>query len=193
MASPWIAALVALFLWWFSTGAILVVVNRACRTGGRAYLSTTLWAIPFLLAGTLGLLWSLEADTVVGAYAGFLSALAIWGWFELAFLTGIIAGPNSSPCPKNAHPLERFVRAWGTIAYSEMALIATLILIVAVSHGATNTVAMWTYVILFFARVSAKLNLYLGVPNINNRVHPGAHAPSCEPLPDRTDELVLPP
>ena len=31
MSSPWVAALVALFVWWFSTGAILLVVRHADR------------------------------------------------------------------------------------------------------------------------------------------------------------------
>jgi hypothetical protein len=31
LADPWIAALAALFLWWFSTGAILLVVRLADR------------------------------------------------------------------------------------------------------------------------------------------------------------------
>ena len=39
MASPWIAALVALFLWWFSTGAILIVVRRAGRSGQLSALA----------------------------------------------------------------------------------------------------------------------------------------------------------
>jgi hypothetical protein len=36
MATPWIAALFALFVWWFSTGAILYVVRRMPKTGRAA-------------------------------------------------------------------------------------------------------------------------------------------------------------
>ena len=59
-----------------------------------------------------------------GAYIAFLSALAIWGWIELAFLSGIITGPNRAPCPPGAPGWDRFWRAVGTIAWHEVALIA---------------------------------------------------------------------
>ena len=36
MTGPWIAALMALFVWWFSTGAILCLVRCADGRGPRA-------------------------------------------------------------------------------------------------------------------------------------------------------------
>jgi hypothetical protein len=45
-ASPWIAALIALFLWWFSTGAILLAVRRADKEGAEARLWAVLWNLP---------------------------------------------------------------------------------------------------------------------------------------------------
>ena len=48
-----------------------------------------------------------------------------------------------------------------------MALIASLVTIAALTGDAPNPFALWTFVVLFFARISAKLNVYLGVPNIN--------------------------
>jgi putative photosynthetic complex assembly protein 2 len=68
--------------------------------------------------------------------------------------------------------LQRFLRAWGAIAYSEMALIAATVLLVLASQGAANTVGMWTFVVLFAARITAKINVYLGVPNINEEFLP---------------------
>jgi putative photosynthetic complex assembly protein 2 len=67
----------------------------------------------------------------------FLSALALWGWIELAFLTGIITGPVNQPCPR-APEWERFIRAWGTVAYHEMLLAFTLIAMIFASYGAEN-------------------------------------------------------
>ena len=167
MGNPWIAALFALFVWWFSTGAILMAVKRADRVGGNAHLNATLLGLPLLALGWFGLVQSAGNESVSGVYMGFLSALAIWGWVELAFLCGVVTGPNMKPCPEGIPPWERFLRAWGTIAYSEMILLASLISIMAVSWGAANNFGMWTFIILFFARISAKLNVYLGVPNIN--------------------------
>jgi putative photosynthetic complex assembly protein 2 len=42
------------------------------------------------------------------------------------------------------------------------------------SVGAENLFGLWTYIILYFARVSAKLNLFLGVPRINVEFVPHA-------------------
>ena len=66
----------------------------------------------------------------------------------------------------------RFLRAWGAIAYSEMALIAVTFVLILVSYGAPNKLAMWTFLVLFIARITAKLNVYLGVPNINDAFLP---------------------
>ncbi len=177
-ASPWIAALFALFVWWFSTGAILFVVRRAENTGRRA--DVVILALPVLALGIAGFWASRTGTTVEAGYAAFLSALAIWGWIELAFLAGIVTGPNRVPCPPFAPFWERFIRAWGTIAYHEMALVGALIALALFSRGAENTITLWTFAVLFFARISAKLNLFLGVPKINVEFLPRAldHLPS---------------
>jgi len=167
LSSPWIAALVALFFWWFATGAILVAVRRADREGSKARLWAVLWNLPFLLLGGFGFLDTLGNNSVAGAYVGFLSALALWGWIELAFLTGVITGPVRQPLKAGVREWERFIRAWGTIAYHEMLLAFTLLAMIAASYGADNKFGMWTFAVLFAARVSAKLNLYLGVRKIN--------------------------
>jgi putative photosynthetic complex assembly protein 2 len=167
MASPWIAALVALFAWWFSTGAILLAIRHADRGAPGAHLRTLLRSLPVLGLGAAALWRGLGDASVAGAYLGFFGALAVWGWFELAFLAGILTGPNRHDCPPDAPEWERFVRAWGTIAYAEMALAAVLILLLLAGWQAPNQTGIWTFAVLFLARISAKLNVYLGVPNIN--------------------------
>jgi hypothetical protein len=78
MDSPWIAALFALFVWWFSTGAILVVVKRADLAGGSAHLTAVLAGLPLLGLGWYGLVATMGSATVGNVYGAFLSALAIW-------------------------------------------------------------------------------------------------------------------
>lgn len=176
MASPWIAATFALFLWWFFTGAILIAVRRTERAGGRAPLACTLLSLPLLIGG----LWAFHAtlgDTSPAAvYVGFLAALAIWGWVEIAFLTGTITGPNPHPCPPDLPEWERFIRAWGTVAYHEMLLTALLIALWLMGQGSEQAFGLWTYTVLYGARISAKLNLYFGVPHINTEFLPRALA-----------------
>ncbi len=172
MSNPWMAALSALFLWWFSTGIILWRVRRADNQGHDAHLWSVLLGLPLLLAGIAGLRATMDDTTATGAYLAFLSALAVWGWAELAFLSGIIAGPNTAPCPPLAGWPERFARAVGTILWHEILLIALLSYIVIFSHDAPNIFGLWTFAILFFARISAKLNLFFGVPRINTEFLP---------------------
>lgn len=172
MTNPWIAALSAIFLWWFSTGIILWRVRRADNSGQDAHLWSVILGLPLLLLGLFGLNETLGDTSALGAYLAFLSALAVWGWVELAFLSGVIAGPNTQPCPDNAPLADRFVRAVATILWHEVLLIALLVAIVILAHGAANIFGLWTFAILFFARISAKLNLFFGVPRIHTEFLP---------------------
>ncbi|MEM8571207.1 MAG: putative photosynthetic complex assembly protein PuhE [Pseudomonadota bacterium] len=169
---PWQAVAVTVLAWWASTGVILFAVRWADRLGGRAHLAMTIGAFPLLLLGWAGLLISANDTGPLAPLTAFLSALAIWGWFELAFLCGVITGPIPRPCPPNVPGWERFLRAWGTLAYSEIALLVTATGLVIFAANSANPFGVWTFLILLFARVSAKLNLYLGVPNINTEFLP---------------------
>ncbi|WP_300038292.1 putative photosynthetic complex assembly protein PuhE [uncultured Roseobacter sp.] len=178
--SLWIPALFALFAWWFSTGAILWVVKSADRRGLAARRRAVLLGLPVLGLGVLGFWTTLWSSDLLSIYVAFVSALAIWGWIELAFLTGIITGPNTSPLPRDVPEWERFIRAWGTLAYHEMLLAGTLIAMFLAGWDHVNPFGLWTFAVLFFARISAKLNLFLGVPKINVDFLPEtlAHLPS---------------
>lgn len=180
LSNPWISAFGALFLWWFSTGAILMVVKHADRQGGFAHLRATVLSLPILVLGAYGFVMTLDMATPSGVLLAFLSALGVWGWIEIAFLTGQITGPNRSVCPPNIPEWQRFLRAWGTIAYHEFALVGALIVMGFYAAGAENAFGFWTFAVLFFARISAKLNLFLGVPKINTEFLPSplAHLPS---------------
>ncbi len=177
---PWIAAMTALFAWWFSTGAILWLVRRADNQGTHGHFWAVMVGLPFLGAGVYMLDQSLGATGAGGVYAGFFAALLIWGWIELSFLTGIITGPAPRDCPPGVVGVERFLRAWGTVAYHELLLTVTLILVAYASWDAANMFGFWTFAVLYFARISAKLNLFFGVPKINIEFLPSPlfHLPS---------------
>nr|WP_074221657.1 putative photosynthetic complex assembly protein PuhE [Rhodovulum sp. ES.010] len=180
MSSAWFAALAALFIWWFSTGAILLVVRRAEHRGRLAHLRATVMALPLMGGGVWLFELTRHLETVASAYLAFFAAIAIWGWVELAFLTGVVAGPNTTHCHDGARGWERFIRAYGTIAYHETLLVLILFVMLVTSYAAPNSVGLWTFIVLFFARISAKLNLFLGVPKINLEFIPQvlAHVPS---------------
>lgn len=176
--NPWIAGLLALFLWWFSTGVILMAVRFA--DNHRRYLGVTITALPMLAMGIMFLAYTAPVETPFSVYSAFVGAILVWGWIELAFLTGIITGPNTRKCPHGVPNWERFLRAWGTIAYHEIALLAGLFVVGFMTFHAPNSFGFWTFAVLFFARISAKLNLFLGVQKINTEFLPTplSHLPS---------------
>jgi putative photosynthetic complex assembly protein 2 len=149
MTNPWIIALSAIFLWWASTGLILWRVRRADLGGPDDHLWSVLLGLPLLVGGIAGAHTSADHLTVGSVYTGFLSALAFWGWIELAKLP------------------ERIWRAVGSILWHEFALIAGLLALTHLTLNAPNPFSALTFATLFFARVSAKLNLFLGAPRIN--------------------------
>jgi len=138
MASPWIAALFALFAWWFSTGAILWVVRTGDRSGKDGHFLSSIFGLPFLAAGIYGFWQSMGSESVAAVYAAFLSAFAIWGWIELAFLSGVVTGPNNAPCPPGTSEWERFLRAWGTIAFHEVLLVLCVAAMILIARDAIN-------------------------------------------------------
>jgi len=163
-----VAVLVSLFTWWFATGAVLWLAGRrrlppawmVAATAPIAVISPAL----LVLAG---------ADTgPMGAYLGFAGAILLWGWFELAFLTGVITGPNRAPCPLGARGMRRFRAAWRTVSHHELSLGAATLLLLALLWDAANPTGLWTFLVLFGARISAKLNIYLGVPHLAHDMLP---------------------
>ncbi|MDF1727743.1 MAG: putative photosynthetic complex assembly protein PuhE [Sulfitobacter sp.] len=181
MSSPWTAALIAVFAWWFFTGVILLIVRRADggdvarepgAPNGVAHGRNVFLSVPLLALGAAGLILSSVEMTVTNVYLAFLSTLLIWGWIELAFLAGVITGPERRPCPAHLTGMARFNRAWHTVSHHELLLLLGLFGILTVTRNAENTVAFWTYLILFVARISAKLNLFFGVPRINTEFVP---------------------
>jgi putative photosynthetic complex assembly protein 2 len=159
--------LISLFAWWFFTGLILLLVNRAGRIGKAGYEAVVVLTVPFLALSVFGVVWSSFQATLTGVYVGFLSALGVWGWIELAFLTGVVTGPSRFRCPPETPGLLKFGLAIRALLHHEIAVLIGFAALVLMTWGAENTVGMWTYCVLFFARISAKMNIYLGVPNIN--------------------------
>ena len=172
LASPLTAALVAVFAWWFFTGAILLVVRRADAGDAVAHGRNVVLCVPLLALGAAGLVVSAEALTVVNVYIAFLSVLLVWGWIELAFLAGVITGPERRPCPPGLRPADRFWRAWRTVSHHEMLLLGAFACVTVACVHAPNAFGFWAFLVLFAARISAKLNLFFGVPRINTEFVP---------------------
>lgn len=168
MADHGLPVLYALFLWWFSTGLILYLDGLPKRTFRWSMLGAT--------ALTIAALWGLAATrddaSILGAYAAFTYGLLIWGWHEMSFLMGYLTGPRREPCPEGCSGWRHMVHATAAILWHELAIAATAVAMVALTWGGANQVGTWIFMVLWVMRLSAKLNVYLGVPNLTEEFLP---------------------
>lgn len=162
MVQHTLAVIFAILAWWLSTGAVLFAA------GGQSPRKVPLIAAATVLA--LAGLWAIHAgawmEGVAGAYVGFLGALAVWAWHETSFLAGVITGPNREPCPQGAIGLQRFRAAFSAIRDHEFAILATAGIILAIAWNAPNRTGLYTFLLLWLMRISAKLLLFLGAPHV---------------------------
>jgi putative photosynthetic complex assembly protein 2 len=120
-----------------------------------------------LVAAVAGLLVSSTASTVPGAFLAFTCAVVVWGWHEMSYYMGLVTGPRQEACTPGSPPGRRFMQGVATSLYHELAVIGTGLALVALTAGAPNRVGASTFLVLWAMRWSAKLNLFLGVPNLN--------------------------
>ncbi len=160
--------LFVLVAWWFSTGIILYLDGLPRRT-----FRWSMGAMTALLAAALyGLSATADDTSASGAYVAFACSLAVWGWQEMGFLMGFVTGPRREACPPGSCGFRRFVHATQTILYHEIALAVSGIAVFAVTWDAANRIGAWTFLILWAMRLSTKLNLFLGVPNLSAELLP---------------------
>ena len=155
--------LYTLFVWWFSTGVILYLDGLPQRTFKWTMLGATL----LLGAALAGMAVSSTDASVAGAYCGFTCAILVWAWQEVAFLLGFVTGPRRTPCPESAVGWARARLAFQAVMHHELALVVLALAVLAVTWGAPNQTGWWTFVVLWTMRQSAKLNVFLGVRNLN--------------------------
>lgn len=165
LLAPALAIIVA---WWASTAMLLVLVGRSKRAR-----RTTLLVLSVGASAALAASWALRSDeSVLGAYAGVAAGLVIWAWHEFSFLGGFVTGPRRIACPEDASGWRRFRYGAAALAHHEVALGATLAGLLLISAGAANQAALWTFALLFGMRLSAKLNLFLGVAHVGAALLP---------------------
>jgi putative photosynthetic complex assembly protein 2 len=159
--------LATIALWFASTALIVWLANRARPTFPAA--------LGFgAVAGTAGLVMifvTADETAQAAAYLSFIGGLAVWGWNELAFLTGAISGPRRGSA-SGARGWARFREGTAAVIHHELALAATAILLLSLTWGAANQTGALAFALLFGLRLSAKLNIFLGVPNLTDEMLP---------------------
>ena len=168
MSSTALAAVFAVFIWWFSTGIVLLL-NGMQR---RAYRWSLLISSVLGLTALYALAHTARQSDMAAVYCAFTSALLVWGWHELSFLTGWITGPRTTAIAPSLSGWPRFVQAVRAILWHELAILGVGLTIVAITWGAPNQVGTWTFLVLWAMRTSAKLNLFFGVRNLSEEFLP---------------------
>jgi putative photosynthetic complex assembly protein 2 len=163
-----IAISYVLFVWWFSTGTVLLLVGLSLQHGALLKTGATI----LFVASLAGVATSSQTASAAGAYCVFTCAILLWGAVEMSLLAGWITGPRPEVCPRDCAAIDRVWFALQAIAYHELALIATAGLVFAVTVGAPNQLGWWTFAALLVLRQSAKINLFLGVPTLNDELLP---------------------
>jgi putative photosynthetic complex assembly protein 2 len=153
--------LFAIIVWWLGTGVVMLLDGMPRDTFRWSVGISTLIALGALVC----IARSADNTGVAGAYAAFTCAVLVWGWHELAFLTGWLTGPRKDACSAPLHGPTRFNEAVQAILWHELAIIAMGAAITALTWGGANQVATWTFALLWVMRLSAKFNLFLGVRN----------------------------
>lgn len=160
--------LFTILIWWFSTGAILWLGRLPQRSFRWIMLGSTV----MLALAVTGLAISASRTSAASAYCAFTCAVLIWGWQEIAFLLGYVTGARRSPCPPDSHGWRRALHATQAIFHHELALIFLALLVFLASVNQPNQTGWWTYLVLWTMRLSAKLNLFLGVRNLSETFLP---------------------
>ena len=161
-------ALFALFVWWFSTGVIIFLDGLPKSTfkwsmvGASVVLALSLW----------GLYATANDASVWGAYAAFTFGLLAWGWQEMSFYMGYVTGPRKDVCPDGCSGWPHFVHAVQTSLWHELSIIAGASAVIWCTWSGVNHVGLWTFMILWWMHQSAKLNVFLGVRNLNEQFLP---------------------
>jgi len=121
--------LFTLFLWWFSTGAILYLDGLPRRT----FRWSLLGASAVLVVALYGLAASRADASTAGAFTAFTCAVLVWGWNEMAFLMGYLTGARKSPCPSGCRGWRHFGHAIETILHHELAILASAAVVAAIT------------------------------------------------------------
>ena len=160
--------LFVLFIWWFSTGAVLYLNNLPKYTYKWSLIGVT----TVLLASIYGLAVTSRSDSLISAYLSFTFGLLAWAWTQFTFYTGMITGPRTTPCPASCTGSKHFFHAVETSMYHEITAALLGVVICFSTMGGNNHVGSWTYTIIWLMHSSAKINAVLGVRNLNDHFFP---------------------
>lgn len=159
---------VTILVWFFATGLVAWLDNREQRTFPRSLFLAGLAALAGLVAIAVSMRWA----TLTGVYLSLAGTVLVWAWHEISFLTGAITGPRRQACPAGARGWARFAHAVSAVAWHEIGLALSALGLIWMSRDAPNQVGAMAFVLLLGLRLSTKLAIFLGVPNMSTDILP---------------------
>lgn len=163
-----IPILIAVLIWWASTGILILLVGRGQRT--RQVVAGGLTVVMML---STWLIINLKNETSIpAAYAGFAVGITLWAWQESLFLFGFVTGPRRDVSPPGLVGWRRFTVSAQTVMHHELLIAAHAVLIVGLSVSAGNQMAAATFVLLWGMRLSTKMLIFMGAPNASDTFLP---------------------
>jgi putative photosynthetic complex assembly protein 2 len=157
-----------LLAWWLCTGIVLLLNKLPTTTQKWSLTGATL----LMLFCLVHLQEVANEPSKSAAILAFLQALCIWAWLEMTYLMGWLTGTSKAPCPPQTLGFKRFKLALMTSIHHELAVILIGVVIIATTWNSVNEICVLTYLTLWLMRWSAKLNLFLGVANLNTEWFP---------------------
>lgn len=155
--------LIVMFTWWIGTGMVLYLQQRIPLVRTPLILSL----LAFTVASLCAMVLSASGTQAWQSYMGFVGAIVLWGCIELSYYTGLIGGVHMRSCPDNCNNGKRFRLALGASIWHEVSVLLAGGVILTLLHDAVNTTALYSFLVLWLMRWSAKLNLFFGMPNFN--------------------------
>jgi putative photosynthetic complex assembly protein 2 len=163
-----IAIAFAVFVWWFSTGAVIYLDNLPRHT----FKWTMLGASSLAGLAFVGLAYSANDQSYAGIFIAFTSALVAWAWIEVSFYTGFVTGLKRPACRPDCSGWTHLGHAIETSLYHELAIIIFGAAAYMLTRDGANLFGLWTFVVLWWMHQSAKVNVLLGVPNLSEEFLP---------------------
>jgi putative photosynthetic complex assembly protein 2 len=156
-------ALHGLLIWWCGTALILFLDGLPRHT----FRWSMTGASALLLVALYGVAVSATDASAFGAYAAFTCSILVWAWLEISFYTGYVTGPRKHHCMPGCHGWAHFCHAIQASLYHELAVLALGAAVAALAWRGGNWFGVWTFVVLWWMHQSARLNVFLGVSNLN--------------------------
>lgn len=156
------ALLFAVLVWWAGTAVVLVLQHRL--QGPDSLLVGSVLA--GVSAASLMVLAAMSDQIhAVAHFMSFVAGVVLWGCVELSYFLGLITGTHNKPCPAGLNNWQRFCAAVSTSIWHELSVICIGVALFVLLHGTSNPTGLNAFLVLWFMRWSAKLNLFFGVPH----------------------------